>query len=91
VDDTAILALTHQAVYSASMAVEEWLSAGIEPLRAVVGAGADTLLSPASLADWEPSKQKLAWGMTRSLLLRRQSSHRQQKSNKTTDRGFALE
>ncbi len=50
-----------QTVYSASMAVEEWLSAGIEPLRAVVGAGADTLLSPASLADWEPSKQKLAW------------------------------
>ncbi len=50
-----------QTVYSANMAVEECLNAGIEPLRAVVGAGADTLLSPASLADWEPSKQKLAW------------------------------
>ena len=37
------------------------MGAGIEPLRAVVGAGADTLLSPASLADWQPSKQKLAW------------------------------
>lgn len=45
----------------ANMAVEECLGAGIEPLRAVIGAGADTLLSPASLADWEPSKQKLAW------------------------------
>jgi hypothetical protein len=38
------------------------------------------------------SQANRSWpGMTRSLLLRRQSSHRQQKSNKTTDRGFALE
>ena len=27
----------------------------------MLGAGADTLLSPASLADWEPSLQKPAW------------------------------
>jgi hypothetical protein len=50
-----------QTVYFTDVAVEQSLGAGIEPLRAVVGAGADTLLSPASLADWEPSKQKLAW------------------------------
>lgn len=34
---------------------------GIEPLRAVLGAGADTLLTPPSLADWEPARQKPTW------------------------------
>ena len=27
----------------------------------MLGAGADTLLTPASLADWEPAHQKPAW------------------------------
>ena len=41
--------------------VHAWCCAGIEPLRAVLGAGTDTLLSPANLADWEPPSQKLTW------------------------------
>ena len=37
------------------------VATGIEPLRAVLGAGADTLLSPANLAEWQPPRQKPAW------------------------------
>lgn len=35
--------------------------AGIEPLRAVLGAGANTLVTPPNLADWEPGYQKPTW------------------------------
>ncbi|KAL3142707.1 hypothetical protein ABBQ38_003008 [Trebouxia sp. C0009 RCD-2024] len=34
---------------------------GIEPLRAVLGAGANTLVTPPNLADWEPGYQKPTW------------------------------
>ncbi len=34
---------------------------GIEPLRGVLGAGANTLLAPTNLADWEPAYQKPTW------------------------------
>ena len=33
----------------------------MEPLRSVLGAGANTLLAPASLADWDPPAQPGAW------------------------------
>lgn len=33
----------------------------MEPLRSILGAGANTLLAPADLAEWEPPAQKRTW------------------------------
>lgn len=36
-------------------------SAGMEPLRSILGAGANTLLAPTDLADWDPPTQARGW------------------------------
>lgn len=35
--------------------------AGMEPLRSILGAGANTLLAPADLAEWDPPAQAPTW------------------------------
>ena len=33
----------------------------MEPLRSILGAGANTLLAPTDLADWDPPTQARGW------------------------------
>lgn len=57
-----ITPLCMSRLYTSALAhIMSLFHTGIEPLRGVLGAGANTLLAPTNLADWEPAYQKPTW------------------------------